>query len=193
MRSSITLPARELKAVLDHAPAQSIVSPDSYDEWAAHRAEHPIMSGRHGPVTAITDVYSPQEFRETWLYQEWFAPDGVQHEIGVHLSHPPHEIQVVFLSRLGGSDFDDHDHLILRLLRPHLDAAFHRIAFPTPRLTSRETEVLRLVRDGLTDSQIARRLAISEATVGKHLQHIYARTGAQSRVQALSLCSTALD
>jgi len=52
---------------------------------------------------------------------------------------------------------------------------------------------LRLVRDGLTESQIARRLAISEATAGKHLQHVYARTGAQSRVQALSLCSIALD
>jgi DNA-binding CsgD family transcriptional regulator len=177
---------------LPHAPAIPLVS-NAYNEWAAHRPEHPIMSGEHGPVTAISDVYTPREFKETWLYQEWFRSEGIEHEIGVHLSHPPDEIQVVFLSRLHGRDFDDRDHLILRLLRPHLDAALRRIALPTPRLTPRETEVLRLVRDGLTDRQIARRLAISEATVGKHLQHVYARTGAQSRVQALSLCGAALD
>ncbi len=111
----------------------------------------------------------------------------------MHLSHPSGEIHVVVITRGPGKDFDDRDHLMLRLLRPHLDAALRRLAFPTPRLTPRETEVLRLVREGLTDGQVAHRLAISEATVGKHLQHIYARTGAQSRVQALSLCSAALD
>ena len=189
-----TSPVRRMAEIgLPHAPAAAIGSPGRYAEWAAHRAEHPIMSGKHGPVVAISDVYAPREFKETWLHQEWFRPALVKHEIGVHLSHPPDEIQVVFLSRLDGSDFDDRDHLILRLLRPHLDAALRRIAFPVPRLTPRETEVLQLVRDGLTDAQIARRLVITEATVGKHLQHIYARTGAQSRVQALTLCSAALD
>jgi DNA-binding CsgD family transcriptional regulator len=192
-RTHIRHPVRRIEEIgLPHAPAPPIVS-DAYNQWAAHRAEHPIMSGKHGPVTAISDVYTAREFKQTWLYQEWFAPDGIEHEIGVHLSHPSDELQVVFLSRLHGSDFDDRDHLILRLLRPHLDTALRRLAFPAPRLTPRETEVLRLVRDGLTDSQIARRLAISEATIGKHLQHVYARTGAQSRVQALSLCSAALD
>ena len=192
-RTRTSHPVQRIEEIgLPHAPAPPIVS-NAYNEWAAHRAEHPVMSGEHGPVTAITDVYTPREFKETWLYQEWFAPDGIKHEIGVHLSHPADEIQVIFVSRLDGGDFDDRDHLILRLLRPHLDAAFRRIAFPAPRLTPREAEVLRLVRDGLTDSQIARLLAISEATVGKHLQHVYARTGAQSRVQALSLCGAALD
>jgi DNA-binding CsgD family transcriptional regulator len=99
----------------------------------------------------------------------------------------------VFLSKLDGRDFSDRDHLVLRLLRPHLDAALRRLTRPPPQLTPREVEVLRLVNDGLTDAQIAHRLAISEDTVGKHLQHIYARSGAQSRVQALNLCATALD
>ena len=34
---------------------------------------------------------------------------------------------------------------------------------------------------------------IAEATVSKHLEHIYARVGARSRVQALALCADELD
>jgi DNA-binding CsgD family transcriptional regulator len=99
----------------------------------------------------------------------------------------------VFLSRGPGRDFDERDHLALRLLRPHLDAAFRRIGFAAPRLTPRETEVLRMVREGLTNQQVARRLKVRETTVAKHLEHVYARTGARSRVQALELCRDLLD
>jgi DNA-binding CsgD family transcriptional regulator len=164
----------------------------SYEEWAQHMDEHPIMCGKHGPVVAVSDVYSPQEFRRTWMYQNAFKPD-VKHEIGVHLSHRPGQLHVVCLSRGGGRDFSTRDHLVLRLLQPHLDAAFRRLAFPAPRLTPRETDVLRWVREGLSNTQIARRMGIREATVEKHLEHIYARTGAHSRVQALNICSAAFD
>jgi DNA-binding CsgD family transcriptional regulator len=172
-----------------NAPA----TPDaSYEEWARHVDEHPIMCGRYGPVIAISDVYSPTDFRNTWMYQNAFKPD-VKHEIGVHLSHRPGQIHVVCLSRGGGRDFSARDHLVLQLLQPHLDAALRRLAFPAPPLTPRETEVLRNVRDGLGNTQIARCMGISEATVEKHLEHIYARSGARSRVQALNICSAALD
>src|SRR3954447_959671 len=81
------------------------------------------------------------------------------------------------------------DHDVLRLLRPHADAAIRR-AMPSPlHLTPRETEVLRLVADGLSNRQIGRRLEVSEATVGKHLEHVYARTGVGNRVQAAALIS----
>jgi len=176
------------------SPVPEIELPNErWDAWVAHRQEHPIMSGRWRPVVAVSDVYRPRELRETWLYQEMFRPGGVRHEIGVHLPHPADELHVVFLSRLDGGDFSDRDHLVLRLLRPHLDAALRLLARPAPPLTPRQVEVLRLVRDGLTDAQIARRLAISEATVGKHLQHVYTLSGAQSRVQVVTLCAAALD
>lgn len=164
-----------------------------WDEWVMHLDEHPIMSGKHGEVTAISDVLTPRAFRESWLYREAFRPNGLAHEIGVHLSHPAGQIHVVVLSRSPGLDFDARDRLVLRLLRPHLDAALRRLAFPTPRLTPRETDVMRLVRDGMSNTQIARCLGVSAATVGKHLENVYAKTGAQSRVQALNLCALALD
>ncbi|MFN8196130.1 MAG: response regulator transcription factor [Nocardioidaceae bacterium] len=51
-------------------------------------------------------------------------------------------------------------------------------------LTPRETEVLRLVRQGLANKQIARRLGISERTVKAHLTSVFARIGVTDRTQA---------
>ena len=52
------------------------------------------------------------------------------------------------------------------------------------QLTSRETEVLGLVRQGLANKQIARRLDISERTVKAHLTSAFARIGVSDRTQA---------
>ncbi|GLW46828.1 hypothetical protein Stsp02_24900 [Streptomyces sp. NBRC 14336] len=52
------------------------------------------------------------------------------------------------------------------------------------RLTSRETDVLRLITEGLTNRGIAQSLAISEKTVKNHLSAIYTKIGATDRTQA---------
>ena len=151
------------------------------------------MSGKYGPVVAFSDVYRDGELCETWLYQEILRPAGLEHEIGVHLTHPDGEIQVVVMSRCRGRDFDERDHVVLRLLRPHLDAAFRHVTGMAPRLTPREVAVLRLVREGWTNQQIARQLGVRETTVAKHLEHVYARSGARNSVHALTLCGAALQ
>jgi DNA-binding CsgD family transcriptional regulator len=51
-------------------------------------------------------------------------------------------------------------------------------------LTTREAEVLRLVAAGHTDRQVAAALVLSEATVGRHLTHIFAKLGVTSRAAA---------
>lgn len=53
-----------------------------------------------------------------------------------------------------------------------------------PQLTSREVEVLQLVRRGLSNREIARRLGISERTVKTHLTSVYQRIGVLDRTQA---------
>jgi len=52
------------------------------------------------------------------------------------------------------------------------------------QLTSREAEVLGLVREGLPNRQVARRLDISERTVKAHLTSAFARIGVSDRTQA---------
>lgn len=51
-------------------------------------------------------------------------------------------------------------------------------------LTERETEVLELVREGLSNKQIARRLGIAERTVKAHLTSVFAAIGVLDRTQA---------
>ncbi|MFL6099599.1 MAG: response regulator [Actinomycetales bacterium] len=54
-----------------------------------------------------------------------------------------------------------------------------------PRLTPRESEVLVLLKDGLSVGQVARRLYMSESTVKTHIAKIYDKLGATNRAQAL--------
>ncbi|MGD9700942.1 MAG: response regulator [Acidimicrobiia bacterium] len=53
-----------------------------------------------------------------------------------------------------------------------------------PQLTDREREVLLLVREGLANKQIARRLGIAERTVKAHLTSVFQRLGVSDRTQA---------
>lgn len=55
-----------------------------------------------------------------------------------------------------------------------------------PRLSPRETEVLRLVAAGHTTPAIAARLVVTPATVKKHLEHVYTRLDAHSRTAAVA-------
>jgi DNA-binding NarL/FixJ family response regulator len=52
------------------------------------------------------------------------------------------------------------------------------------RLTTRECEVLRRVASGMTNREIASVLTISEHTVARHLQNIFAKLGISSRAAA---------
>jgi two-component system phosphate regulon response regulator OmpR len=54
-------------------------------------------------------------------------------------------------------------------------------------LTVREREVLLLLADGVSPDDIADQLVISPKTVATHIQHVLAKLGVGSRVQAVSL------
>jgi HD-GYP domain-containing protein (c-di-GMP phosphodiesterase class II) len=55
-----------------------------------------------------------------------------------------------------------------------------RSAWPA-RLTDREVEVLQLLANGLSNKEIARVLTLSPKTVGRHIEHIYAKLGVSTR------------
>ncbi|MER5964863.1 response regulator transcription factor [Streptomyces sp. NPDC002057] len=84
------------------------------------------------------------------------------------------------------------------LTRRLLDAYIHHLpASPTtdpspedPRLgslTEREREILTVIGQGWTNTEIAERLHLAESTVKTHVGRILAKTGARDRVQAVIL------
>jgi DNA-binding NarL/FixJ family response regulator len=69
---------------------------------------------------------------------------------------------------------------------------FTRIPRPTPpkefdELTTREQEVFVLIANGLSNTEIARQLYISDTTVKTHITHILQKLNLRDRVQAVVL------
>jgi DNA-binding NarL/FixJ family response regulator len=83
--------------------------------------------------------------------------------------------QIVRTAAAGGTAFGDG-------LAAHvLDSTALAPTGPTPHLTDRESEVLRLVVEGLTAKQIATRLVLSPRTVENHVQRVLRKFGAPGR------------
>ncbi|GAA4611141.1 response regulator transcription factor [Actinoallomurus liliacearum] len=66
------------------------------------------------------------------------------------------------------------------------DRLMNRMRSPATALTRRETEVLALVADGLSNQAIGRRLHLTEGTVKSHLARVYAKLGVDSRTAAVA-------
>ncbi|MGW1052315.1 response regulator transcription factor [Streptomyces sp. NPDC002521] len=74
--------------------------------------------------------------------------------------------------------------LLERLSQPEPRPSATAEALPDG-LTARETEVLRLIADGLSNQEIARKLHVSTATVKTHINNLFAKTGLKDRAQAV--------
>jgi len=71
-----------------------------------------------------------------------------------------------------------------RELAPVAATAPQAVDGPSPTvLTRRQLEVARLIAEGLTNDQIARRLVLTSGTVGNHVEHILRRLGMRNRAQ----------
>ncbi|MCX4407440.1 response regulator [Streptomyces sp. NPDC059837] len=75
--------------------------------------------------------------------------------------------------------------LLERLSEPAAAPAPDALVEPPDGLTTRETEVLLLIAEGLTNQEIARKLHVSTATVKTHINNLFAKTGLKDRAQAV--------
>ncbi|MFJ6071991.1 response regulator [Streptomyces sp. NPDC093065] len=70
------------------------------------------------------------------------------------------------------------------------DRLMNRLRTPLTTLTRRETEVLALVADGLSNQAVGQRLHLTEGTVKSHLARIYAKLDVDSRTAAVATATS---
>jgi DNA-binding CsgD family transcriptional regulator len=174
--------------------------PDDYDDseddlrlfwelyWGSLPCCYPDRSGDLRSVTKPLDFYSARQWHSNAMYSELIRSWGLEHEMLVCLPGGRMRTVRLLFWRGPGADFSERDRALLALLRPHLHQAYldaERRRHPIPSLTPRQRELLRLVAAGHTNAQIARRLAVTDKTVGKHLENIYARLQVSNRTAAV--------
>jgi DNA-binding NarL/FixJ family response regulator len=80
----------------------------------------------------------------------------------------------------------DPDRVVLGVSGQSLRNGRQGLGEGTMALSAREREVLGLVREALSNSEIASRLSLKEATVKRHLRNVFVKLGAVSRIDAVN-------
>jgi DNA-binding CsgD family transcriptional regulator len=155
--------------------------------WDSLTCCYPDVSGDLTTITTVSDFYSDRELRSIPMYCEVMRYIG-EREMMVCLPSRPGRVLRLLFWRGPGPDFSQRERDLLTLLRPHLYNAYQQYRQLTlqPQVTARQRQLLSLVAVGQTNAQIARRLSISEATVRKHLEHIFHRLQVTSRTAAVT-------
>jgi DNA-binding CsgD family transcriptional regulator len=157
--------------------------------WDSPPCCYPDTSRDLASVTTISDFHSDRQYHATSMYRECLRLESVERMMTLCLPGRLGRAPRLVFFREHGPDFSPRDRALLTLLRPNLHTAYrthrHR-QLDRPELTSRQWELLRLVAGGHTNRQIGRRLSISEATVRKHLEHIFERLQVDSRTAAVT-------
>jgi len=162
--------------------------------WDCLLCSHRVRVGDLRSVVKPADFYSARQWHSTGMYIDCIRPQGIEHHLMLALPElaemaGPGRYVGLHLHRGPGPDFSERDRALLVLLRPHLYQAYldaERRRHPVPRLTPRQNDLLRLLAAGHTNTQIARRLGISEGTVRTHLENIYERLNVSSRTAAVT-------
>ncbi|WP_327157858.1 response regulator transcription factor [Streptomyces tubercidicus] len=170
-----------------------LLTPDIQAAFARDAAADSLVThttlGSGTPMRRST-LQTRAEFHALAAYAEVYRPFGAEQQLAMsfpagYSAGRPRKVCVA-ISR-NGSDFSDDDVAAAALLRTRLSRVLHRLAPPVPLsspVTHRESAVLALLARGLTNQQIAHRLAISPRTVDKHLEHAYAKLRVNGRVEA---------
>ena len=154
--------------------------------WPLHdRGDRPAYAVR------VSDVLTGRQRRRNPFWVEMIGGSDHEHVMKLWLPAPVEGTRgVIWISRASDrQDFSERDRTVLTVLRTHLASVrehWERKRQPALLLTKRETAVLELVRDGLTNREIATRLFISSGTVRSHLEHAFGKLDVHTRTAALA-------
>ncbi|MCE5289567.1 MAG: response regulator transcription factor [Nocardiaceae bacterium] len=106
---------------------------------------------------------------------------------GFLLKDAPSSRLVAAVRAAAGGDSLIEPSITKRMVEAFAPAASPALPHQLSNLTSRETDVLRLLARGRSNAEIASELFVSEATVKTHVANLLAKLGVRDRVQAVVL------
>lgn len=140
----------------------------------------------------ILDWTRAPRFTESALAQDHLLSVGITQGMSFAFTRGNRVVGSGHFHFVGITDFSDAQYRALDRARRDLQAeiAAYVIAGDVG-LTRREREILRLVADGLTNTEISDVLTVSRHTVNTHVEHILTKLHASNRVQAVRTAVTA--
>jgi DNA-binding CsgD family transcriptional regulator len=164
--------------------------------WEEDGCAGPLATGDYSTLLHHAEISRTRVYANSPLGSA-FGALGVKDEILVPMTPLGGTDRRLLLFRGDESpDFSEREKAMLALARPRI-AELHtrrdRELRGEPHLTPRQWEVLRQVATGASNTQIARTLGLSDATVRKHLENVFLRLGVQSRTEALARVHAFLD
>jgi len=161
--------------------------------WADGGCAGPLLTGDY--ATILRCNFAERASINT-PFDAMVAAEGYRHLLEVPITPYGGAERRLLLWRHDGPDFTEREELMVRLIRPHLaelHACRDRELRGVPNLTPRQWQILREVATGATNTQVARTLGLSEATVRKHMENIFLRLQVLSRTEALAQVHPFLD
>lgn len=113
-----------------------VLPPAAPRRWARLSHQHPVLQynrrTRDGRPRRISDFVDRAAFRRTRLYQDFYAPLGIESQVSFTLPSRPPVVVAIALSR-GPDDFGDDEVALLARARPHLIQAYRTIELSSAR------------------------------------------------------------
>lgn len=188
VRREVTMSAQARKlmalgSVVEHldSAAAAILSLAGECVWVSQRGERLLAPwlgrSRQLPAPLLSRLHA---LRELWSSDSPSAAVSTH----VHLAATPHSLAcelVVMRAKEG-----EHPYVLLRAQEPPDASSTFGQNVQHFGLTAREATVVSLLTDGLSNSAIAQTLFISPETVRKHLQTVFRKMGARSRLEVVA-------
>jgi DNA-binding CsgD family transcriptional regulator/tetratricopeptide (TPR) repeat protein len=191
---------RRIGALRDEADRTPAITPADQGHLALTHGEHARAQGHSETEAWSVAVQACREMNEALpltyallRHAEALTVDG-----DTDAAAAPATEALKLAQAMGAPPLYDELQALVRRARLSVGDDDSRTASPAPTaaapdefeqlgLTAREVEVLLLIADGCSNSQIAEQLVISRKTASAHVSHILAKLGVATRVEAAAL------